>query len=188
MSDENEWDDLLKELKDNKKQRAQSYAEMESLSKEIKGFFSSEKITKFREYGPWTPITEIFIVPGIVDHWGIRTSHNRLIHYPGKSKNHFASYIDEVSIDEFVAGNKYKIYRVKPKYEMFTPEQVIERAISRLGEDDYNPITNNCEHFVHWCVWGESESSQVNNIRDMFVEVAALQLLKSAARYIPPSE
>lgn len=164
---EGELEDFIKEMEGYKKEREQSYAEMASLGKELRGFLSSDEMTKFKEYGPWKPKTEIFVVPGIVDHWGIRTAHNRLIHYPGKSKNYFSSYIDEVSIEEFVSGNEYKIYGVKPKYEVFTPEQVIERAISRLGEDDYNPMTNNCEHFVSWCVWGEEKSSQIDNIRDM---------------------
>jgi hypothetical protein len=39
--------------------------------------------------------------------------------------------------------------------------RAVQRALSRVGEDRYRVITNNCEHFCTWCVDGESRSSQV---------------------------
>ena len=36
--------------------------------------------------------------------------------------------------------------------------------MERLGEEEYNLITNNCEHFAMWCKTGESVSCQVNQI------------------------
>ena len=30
-----------------------------------------------------------------------------------------------------------------------------------LGEDRYRVWTNNCEHFVHWCLSGTARSAQV---------------------------
>jgi len=35
------------------------------------------------------------------------------------------------------------------------------RARSRLGENDYRLLTNNCEHFYNWCLSGVSRSAQV---------------------------
>jgi hypothetical protein len=32
---------------------------------------------------------------------------------------------------------------------------------SRLGENDYRLLTNNCEHFCNWCLSGVSLSAQV---------------------------
>ena len=43
-------------------------------------------------------------------------------------------------------------------------EDTIRRAMERLGEEEYNLITNNCEHFAMWCKTGESVSCQVNQI------------------------
>ena len=43
-------------------------------------------------------------------------------------------------------------------------EDTIRRAMERLGEEEYNLITNNCEHFAMWCKTGESISCQVNQI------------------------
>eukprot|EP00435_Cladocopium_sp_Y103_P063138 s392_g24.t1 len=41
------------------------------------------------------------------------------------------------------------------------PEDVLQRAMSRVGEDGYNLVWNNCEHFAEWCVTGRHRSLQV---------------------------
>lgn len=45
----------------------------------------------------------------------------------------------------------------------FAPEETLKRARSRIGEREYNLLTNNCEHFVVWCKTGISESRQVRH-------------------------
>ena len=52
----------------------------------------------------------------------------------------------------------------REKYHLYTPEETVERARSRLGETEYNLVTNNCEHFAIWCKTGISESHQVNAV------------------------
>lgn len=47
---------------------------------------------------------------------------------------------------------------------IFTPEETIKRAKTRLGEKKYNLATNNCEHFALWCKIGLHESTQVDLI------------------------
>lgn len=42
--------------------------------------------------------------------------------------------------------------------------EVARRARSRLGENRYNLLTNNCEHFCEWCVRGEHRSYQVDEL------------------------
>ena len=39
----------------------------------------------------------------------------------------------------------------------------LRRAMSRLGEQNYNLLFNNCEHFAHWCKTGRHRSEQVEN-------------------------
>ena len=39
----------------------------------------------------------------------------------------------------------------------------MRRAYLRLGERNYNLISNNCEHFAIWCRTNISTSSQVRN-------------------------
>ena len=43
----------------------------------------------------------------------------------------------------------------------FRAGEVIRRARSRVGEDCYRLLTNNCEHFCEWCLRGEHRSYQV---------------------------
>ena len=48
------------------------------------------------------------------------------------------------------------------EYHLYSPDETIRRAKSRLGETQYNLITNNCEHFAIWCKTGMHESHQVD--------------------------
>ena len=41
------------------------------------------------------------------------------------------------------------------------PGVTLARALGRLGEQRYNLIFNNCEHFAHWCKTGRHRSAQV---------------------------
>lgn len=50
------------------------------------------------------------------------------------------------------------------QYHLFSPEETVARAYSRLGERNYNLLTNNCEHFAIWCKTNISESWQVKDL------------------------
>jgi hypothetical protein len=39
---------------------------------------------------------------------------------------------------------------------------IVARARSRIVENRYCLVTNNCEHFCAWCIRGESRSMQVD--------------------------
>jgi len=45
-------------------------------------------------------------------------------------------------------------------YVLATPDKVVERARNRCGEQNYNFMFNNCEHFAVYCKTGVSESEQ----------------------------
>jgi hypothetical protein len=51
---------------------------------------------------------------------------------------------------------------------------VIQRARSRVGEDCYRLLTNNCEHFCEWCLRGEHRSYQVEAL---LARLGALQVM-----------
>lgn len=55
------------------------------------------------------------------------------------------------------------LFRLRaPEYpRLYSPEETVQRARSRLGERNYNIVTNNCEHFAIWCKTGLQESTQV---------------------------
>jgi hypothetical protein len=40
----------------------------------------------------------------------------------------------------------------------------VRRAYQRLGENHYRLMTNNCEHFCAWCLYGESRSVQIERL------------------------
>jgi len=61
-------------------------------------------------------------------------------------------------------GDLQKMVRSCPDYHLYTPEETIQRAKSRLGENKYSLEDNNCEHFAFWCKTGLSDSHQVNNV------------------------
>ena len=47
----------------------------------------------------------------------------------------------------------------------FAGPAAVERARERLGEDRYSLWSNNCEHFVEWCLSGTPRSAQVDALR-----------------------
>lgn len=51
-------------------------------------------------------------------------------------------------------------------------------ACSFLSIDDYNLITNNCEHFVEWCFTGKKKSKQIRNAIGDLAIVALTALTK----------
>ncbi|MBR1485765.1 MAG: lecithin retinol acyltransferase family protein, partial [Synergistaceae bacterium] len=52
-------------------------------------------------------------------------------------------------------------------YHLYSGEETVSRARSKIGQGGYNLALNNCEHFAVWCKTGVKESSQVDNILDI---------------------
>jgi hypothetical protein len=96
-------------------------------------------------------------------HHGVYAGNGRVIHYGGFSRLFTSTPVEEVSMDEFTLGHGYAVKPwVAPK---FLGEQVIERARSRIGENSYRLLSNNCEHFAEWCISGRSRSLQVDALK-----------------------
>ncbi|MFB6349811.1 lecithin retinol acyltransferase family protein [Moraxella sp. ZJ142] len=103
-------------------------------------------------------------VQGTYHHHGIYIGNGKVIHYAGFSDGFKADKVCQTTIEKFSNGNGCEIIpHYSPKYDR---ETVVSRAQSRLGEDEYNLLTNNCEHFVNWCIYGKSESRQVKQAID----------------------
>ena len=96
-------------------------------------------------------------------HHGIYIGNGLVIHYAG-----FADGIqqkDEIRIsplEEFENGNK--AYVKSYLFRTYNHDEAVNRAFDRLGEDWYNVLINNCEHFATWCVMGTHSSKQVNDL------------------------
>jgi len=44
---------------------------------------------------------------------------------------------------------------------VYSAEETVQRALSRIGEEEYHLLKNNCEHFAIWCKTGKADSVQV---------------------------
>jgi hypothetical protein len=72
--------------------------------------------------------------------------------------------IRRIPIAEFSQGKT--IYQEQYDY-CDSPNIVIQRAESRLGERKYNLVFNNCEHFATWCKTGKEKYGQVKFVREL---------------------
>lgn len=93
---------------------------------------------------------------------------SHVIHYTGENgPQDFNGMIRETPISVFLNGAKeYRVCKFNSEQyrTIYSGEETVERARSKLGQHGYNVLTNNCEHFAVWCKTGEKESSQVRDL------------------------
>jgi hypothetical protein len=92
-------------------------------------------------------------------HHGIYVGDSKVVHYAGLACGPFRGHIEEVSLAQFACGRS--VWTRRSNLPAFDPHEVIRRARSRVGENRYRLLRNNCEHFCEWCLRGESRSYQV---------------------------
>lgn len=109
-------------------------------------------------------------------HHGIYIGNSQVIHYSGFVDGMSSGAIEITSLKDFSRGQKIKVK--KHIVRTYSPEESVQRAYSRLGEDWYNVLLNNCEHFVTWCIVGIHSSSQVNSA---IAAAAVLSKIKPAS-------
>ncbi len=111
-------------------------------------------------------------------HHGIYAGRDRVIHYSGLSDGLSAGPIEVISLASFASGKGVKVQRYNnPKYQ---GKSVVERAHSRIGEDDYDLQSNNCEHLCTWAVTGLNNSKQVDNA-EFFLQLAVPSVVVNSA-------
>jgi hypothetical protein len=110
-------------------------------------------------------------------HHGICVGDGRVVHYAGLSGRLRRGPIQEVSLDEFTGAGG--IWFELPTLAVFDAAEVVRRARSRLGEDHYRLLTNNCEHFCYWCLRGEPRSYQIER---RFGAARAMRAVRRAVR------
>jgi hypothetical protein len=94
-------------------------------------------------------------------HHGIYIGDGKVVHYAGLARGQFRGRIEEVSLVQFAYG--HSVWTRSADLPAFVPQEVIRRARSRVGENRYRILRNNCEHFCEWCLRGESRSYQVEH-------------------------
>jgi len=97
------------------------------------------------------------------------------VHYAGISGFWQCGPVEEVSLYQFVKGHPLQI--IEHPESRYSPDEIVRRARSRLRENDYRLLTNNCEHFCNWCVSGVSRSAQVERrLRLPFRKLGTLRM------------
>jgi hypothetical protein len=92
-------------------------------------------------------------------HHGIYIGDDKVVHYAGLARGQFRGRVEEDSLPQFACGRS--VWTRSSDLPGFVPQEVIRRARSRVGENRYRILRNNCEHFCEWCLRGESRSYQV---------------------------
>src|SRR5579864_1082334 len=94
------------------------------------------------------------------EHHGIYVGGGKVVHYSGFACSAHRGPVEEVSLVRFAAGHPV-VVRPNP-FPKYSSDEAVLRARSRLGENRYRLLTNNCEHFCAWCLLGQSRSEQVH--------------------------
>jgi len=96
------------------------------------------------------------------DHHGIYIGNGRVIHYVGIRRGKLTrGPVAETTLAAFAGRHGYRA--ISNESTKFTAEQIVERALTRLGENHYRLFSNNCEHFCTWCTQGQPVSEQVRH-------------------------
>ena len=93
---------------------------------------------------------------GLYQHHGIDLGDGTVAHYlEGRQ-------ILRSPLEDFSRGQPIRVVPYDP--QACSPAgTTLRRAMGRLGEQNYNLLFNNCEHFAHWCKTGRHRSAQVED-------------------------
>ncbi|XP_046563919.1 uncharacterized protein LOC124272761, partial [Haliotis rubra] len=88
-------------------------------------------------------------------HFAIYTGDGMVIHRT-KDKEVVGEKLSDViqQCSFYIDNRRDKEMRPKSK------SRIVKNARSRLGEKDYEPFTNNCDHFATWCRYGKAGGIQ----------------------------
>ena len=111
-------------------------------------------------------------------HHGIYVGDGRVVHYAGYVSGFATGPVEEVSLAEFAHNRPIWIRRTP--HPLFPAEEAVRRARMRVGENRYQLLRNNCEHFCEWCLYGEPRSFQIECLSH-FERVLVVMILAAAA-------
>lgn len=95
-------------------------------------------------------------------HHGIYAGRGKVIHYSGLAHFYKKHPIEMTTIDAFSRGKRIYVRRYEhPKYH---GKMVVRRMRSRMHENHYDLIINNCEHLCTWAITGVESSRQVERL------------------------
>jgi hypothetical protein len=95
-----------------------------------------------KDYSELSVADHLYVQRSVYQHHGLYIGNGEVAHYIK------GTGIGITSLEVFADGDNI---HVKNTSMYYSKEEVINRAISRLGEQDYFLLMNNCENFVSWC-------------------------------------
>lgn len=114
---------------------------------------------------------------GLYSHHGIYIDDDHVCQFASTANGHetdpnYAS-VCLTTLDDFLKGGvlevrEYTDLELKEKRE---PQEIVNAALSRLGEKGYDLINNNCEHFANECVFGYKKSEQIDNVMSVLSSI-----------------
>jgi len=164
---------ISKDVHSNDLKLARSISEQFSISNGI--IPKPVKVNREAKYGDIVGITYEFDVYGYkfnYEHYGIYIGDNKVIHYNSLDGTMRSAEISEGDMSKNFPSGKYFVLDFGSNVK-FSSEDTVKRAESRLGENNYNLITNNCEHFAVWCKTDNAVSYQIDSLSE-----SEIQLLK----------
>ncbi|MCB1683597.1 MAG: lecithin retinol acyltransferase family protein [Pseudomonadales bacterium] len=118
-----------------------------------------ERLLPAYDSGRLTPGAHLITPRRRYVHHGIYAGSGRVVHYAGLCHSLRPLPVEEVSLEVFTCGQA--LAQLPGQAARFQPQEVVNRARSRVGENAYDLLNNNCEHFCHWCITGQPRSEQV---------------------------
>jgi hypothetical protein len=110
-------------------------------------------------------------------HHGIYVGKGRVIHYSGFAHLFKKHPIEITSLQKFAHGKKITIRHYStPKY---SGRAVVRRMRSRMHENNYHLIINNCEHLCSWAITGIESSPQVIKMMNRLTTIGYISSLMS---------
>lgn len=115
---------------------------------------------------------------GPIEHFGIFASEDEVLQFGHPLRDITVKNPREdiricaCTIAEFAVGNMVEVARLSlaERLRRFSRTQTVRRARSRVGENGYDILRNNCEHFATWCVFGQESCSQTDRIAEEWRE------------------
>ena len=110
-------------------------------------------------------------------HHGIYAGRGRVIHYSGFAHLFKKRPIEITSLQNFSYGKIISIRHYEhPKYKGRT---VVRRMRSRMHENQYHLIINNCEHLCSWAITGIESSPQVVKMMNRLTTIGYVSSIMS---------
>jgi hypothetical protein len=108
----------------------------------------------------------------LYSHWAVYVGNGRVIHLAGEPEDACAPKDVSVRESSFWTVARTSLTKINNSFDRterpLPPEEIVERARSKIGERGFSLLFTNCEHFVTWCRYNKARSTQVESF-DQFL-------------------